>query len=284
MAKSDKKQDNLERLSLSFHQTFIPERRYLSSLLRYVAEPKDVNLDEVADATGIPTGESSGKVEPTLNYAKGMGLLDISRGEVSRWRLHISPFGSSVLKEDPFMSDGFTQWLLHLQLCRRRGGAEAWYAVFAEGYLALGKSFSNENLKAFLMARYGKRSNIVGPLVRMYISEISFGACGALIAEDGLVRRISAPCDLSHFPGYGYLLFSLWDTNFNGVQQLCLDDFERESRFFAAAGWDLPQINRFVDYLADEQFLKVDRQTGNAVLLRTCGTERLLNNLYINLL
>lgn len=284
MVKSEKKQENFERLSLSFHQTFIPERRYISSLLKFVAEPKDVNLEEVANATGIPTGESSGKVEPTLYYAKGMGLLNISRSEVRRWRLDISPLGSSVLEEDPFMSEGFTQWLLHLQLCRRRGGAEAWFAVFAEGDLALGKSFTEENIKAFLVARYGKRSNVVGPLVKMYTSDTSFLACGALTEQDGLIRRLPAPCDATHFPGFRYLFFSLWDTIFHGVQQVCLEDFEREARFFAAAGWDLPQINRFVDYLADERLLKIDRQTGNALLLRTCSTERLLKDLYINLL
>lgn len=284
MAKNDKKQENLERLSLSFHQTFVPERRYLSSLLKYIAVPKEVSLEEVADATGIPTGESSGKAEPTLNYAKGMGLLERSRGEVSRWRLQISPLGRNILEEDPFMSEGFTQWLLHLQLCRRRGGAEAWYTVFAEGDLALGRNFTDEELKEFLVVRYGKRSNIVGPLVRMYSSEASFAACGALTAEDGFVQRIPAPFKSTHFPGYGYLFFSLWDAIFHGVQQVCLEELERETRFFAAAGWDQPQINCFVDHLADERLLKVDRQTGNALLLRTCDTDHLLKNLYTNLL
>jgi len=284
MAKSAKNKENFVRLSLSFHQTFVPERRYLSSLLNFVTEPKEVNLEEVADATGIPTGESSGKVEPTLSYAKGMGLLEVSRGEVSRWRLHLSSLGRSVLEEDPYMSEGFTQWLLHLQLCRRRGGAEAWYAVFAEGHLALGKSFTEEDLKAFLVARYGKRSNVVGPLVRMYTSETSFTACGALSAEDGLVRRVAAPFERTHIPGYAYLFFSLWDAIFDGVQQVSLEDFEWQARFFAAAGWDVQQINRFVDHLADERLLKVDRQTGNALLLRMCNTEPLLKSLYINLL
>lgn len=281
---SEKKKHKYERLSLSFHQTFVPERRYLSTLLKFVVEPKEVNLDEVADATGIPTGESSGKVEPTLNYAKGMGLLEISRSDVSRWRLQMTPFGANVYKEDPYMSEGFTQWLLHLQLCRRKGGAEAWYAVFAEGNLALGKIFSDDDLKSFLISRYGKRSNIVGPLVRMYTSEASFSACGALNAEDGLNRRNAAPCEFTHFPGYGYIFFSLWDV-FNQVeQQICLEDFERESRFFATAGWGWQQINRFIDHLADERFLKVDRQTGNALLLRMCSTDSLLKNIYTNLL
>lgn len=284
MVKRIESQENFERLRLSFHQTFIPERRYISNLLRFVAEPKEVNLEEVANATGIPTGESSGKVEPTLYYAKGMGLLTLSRGEGRRWAVCISPFGSSVLEEDPFMSEGLTQWLLHLQLCRKRGGAEAWFAVFAEGDLALGKSFTDEELKAYLVARYGKRSNIVGPLVKMYTSETSFLACGALTAEDGLIRRLPAPCNTTHFPGYGYLFFSLWDTVFPGVQQVCLEDFERKASFFAASGWDLSQVNRFVDHLADEQLLKIDRQTGNALLLRTCSAERLLKDIYINLL
>lgn len=281
---SEKNQQKYDRLSLSFHQTFVPERRYLSSLLKFVEEPKEVNLEEVADATGIPTGESSGKVEPTFNYAKGMGLIEMLRSDASRWRLQLTPFGINIFKEDPYMSEGLTQWLLHLQLCRRNGGAEAWYAVFAEGSLALGKSFSDEDLKAFLLSRYGKRSNIVGPLVRMYTSEASFSACGALSTEDGQIRRNSAPCESTHFPGYGYIFFSLWDAIRHEEQQICIEDFERESRFFSTLGWDWQQINRFVDHLADERFLRVDRQTGNALLLRMCSTDALIKDIYNNLL
>jgi len=276
--------ETFERISLSFHQTFVPERRYLSSLMKFAEDTKEANLAQIADATGIPTGSSSGKVEPTMNYAKGMGLLEVSRGETCRWRLQLSPLGRIVLTEDQFMSEGFTQWVLHLQLCRRSGGAEAWYAIFAESTLELGRSFTEEALKTFLLGRYGKRSNMIGPVVRMYSSEPSFSACGALTERGDRIERRATPCETTHFPGYHYIFFSLWDDFFAGVQQVDLEHFERQTRLFATMGWNVPQINRFLDNLADEGLAKIDRQTGHALVLRTSGTAGALKRLYSNLL
>lgn len=281
MARNNK---NTERLSLSFHQTFVPERHYLSSLMKFAVEPKEVNMEQIADATGIPTGESSGKIEPTINYAKGMGLLEVSRGGTNQWKLLLSALGRVVLSEDQFMSEGFTQWILHLKLCRVHGGAEAWYAIFADSDLELGRSFSEEALKTFLVNRYGKRSNVLGPVVRMYNSEPSFASCGALVEKEKKIERVVAPCETTHMPGYRYLFFSLWDQFFENIQQVDLDNFDKITRFFATNGWSLQEKNRFLDCLADEGLAKIDRQTGHALVLRTCDTDSLLKSLYSNLL
>lgn len=67
-----------ERLPLSFHMTFQPERHYLSALLAF-AQVIDgpTTIATISSQTGIPTGKSSGKVRPLLQYARGMGLIDI---------------------------------------------------------------------------------------------------------------------------------------------------------------------------------------------------------------
>jgi hypothetical protein len=279
-----KDKEKFERISLSFHQTFSPERKNLSALMKHVAQPKETDLVEIADATGIPTGKSSGKVEPTINYARGMGLIDVSSSKASRWLLQLTPLGKIVLSEDQYIREGFTQWILHLQFCRRNRGAEAWYAVFGESSLALGNVFSEESLKSFLTNKYGKRSNLLGPLVRMYNSEASFFACRALIEDGDLIKRNPAPCDKTHFPGYYYVFSALWDDFFNGEQQVAYEDYERTTHFFATTRWDVLQINRFINYLGDEGLVKIDRQTGNAMILRLGGTEAALKNLYSNLL
>lgn len=279
-----KDRERFERLSLFFHQSFVPERRYLSALMSFAAKHRDVGLEEVAESTGIPTGESSGKVEPTILYAKGMGLIEVSRGQVGRWSLCLSPLGGIVLTEDPFLSERFTQWILHLQLCRRRGGADAWHTVFAEGRLALGKVFDEAALKAFLASRYGRRTNLVGPLLRMYTTEASFSACGAIQGEGKSLEYRPAPDDATFFPGYRYLFFTAWDACFDGVQQMALEDFERQTHLFSVMGWDAGQVSRFIDGLADDRLVKVDRQTGGAMVLRACSGDALLEEIYGKLL
>ncbi len=48
-------------LSLNFHQSFIPERMLISSLLKYAAKGKQGTIKEMSEETGIPMGKSTGK-------------------------------------------------------------------------------------------------------------------------------------------------------------------------------------------------------------------------------
>ena len=279
-----KDKEQFERIGLSFHQTFVPERNCLSSLMKFASQPIEADTEVIAEETGIPTGESSGKVEPTINYGKGMGLLDVSRGQVKKWQLQLTPLGKIVLLEDQYISEGFTQWILHLHLCRRNGGAEAWHAVFGDSAIELGSSFSEESLKTFLITKFGNRSNLVGPLLRMYTSEASFVKCGALVEDGSSLKRESAPCVKTHFPGYFYMFSVLWDNLFCGEQQVAYEAFERKTRYFASMNWSISQINSFLDQLADDRLAKIDRQTGSPIILRLSSTDSALHDLYSNLL
>ena len=134
-------------LPLNFPQTFLPDRRLLARLLPFAAANGRGDKVEIGEATGIPTGQSTGKVEPMINYARGMGLIDTNR-DAGLWQLAMTPLGRVVVAEDPYLSQPVTLWLLHLMLCRRcglgdpaTGIADPWFALFAEGGLRLGSRF-----------------------------------------------------------------------------------------------------------------------------------------------
>lgn len=55
--------------------TFLPERLYLTQLMKYASNEYSGSLFEISEETGIPTGESTGKVKPHIDYAVGMGIL-----------------------------------------------------------------------------------------------------------------------------------------------------------------------------------------------------------------
>ena len=65
-------------LPLNFHKTFIPERRLIAALLEYAALNKQGSYQDIASETSIPMGKSSGKVPAILDYARGMGLVELS--------------------------------------------------------------------------------------------------------------------------------------------------------------------------------------------------------------
>ncbi len=74
-----KKQKRHNRLPVTFHQTFLPERAHIAALLKYAAGGKTGTDQEISADIGVPTGQSSGKVPAMLDYCAGMGLLTVER-------------------------------------------------------------------------------------------------------------------------------------------------------------------------------------------------------------
>ena len=120
-------------LPINFHQTFIPERRYVSSLLQYAASGSKGTLDEIAEQTGIPMGKSSGKAHATIDYARGMNLIELASLEEKLVKKPtLTSFGAIVYAEDRFLGEQVTQWIAHMNLCSSYTGARAWHEVFAK--------------------------------------------------------------------------------------------------------------------------------------------------------
>ena len=106
-------------LPLNFSHDFLPERNLLARLIAFASNGGSGDKIEIGNATGIPTGKSSGKVEPMIYYALGMGLISAVKDD-RKWTLELTHLGRIVKLEDPYLSEPVTLWLIHLMLCRRR--------------------------------------------------------------------------------------------------------------------------------------------------------------------
>jgi hypothetical protein len=130
--------DNSEhyRLPRNFHKTFIPERQYINAMLRFAASGGIGDYQDIASKTGIPMGNSSGKVPSILDYCKGMGLVKLNnRYKKGIKKPELTSFGRTVLLNDPFLKERVTQWIAHLNLCSPIFGADVWYYTFFKGFL-----------------------------------------------------------------------------------------------------------------------------------------------------
>ena len=266
-------------MPLSFHDTFVPERNYIAKIMEFVVSQKQGTIDEISSETGIPTGESTGKVEPTIKYAQGMGLLKVERKNGAGYCFSLTPLGREVFEQDRYIMEQITQWLLHLMFCRRQGGAEAWYRVFGEGHLPLGRTFSRDVLSSYLKTTIKN----VSPLLRMYSNGSSFDLCDALVEENGVIVRNNAPMTSEFYYGYAFFLLSAWEEHFPNDLQISITDFEETTKVFAILGYKAAEANMFLDWLADSGFLRIDRQTGEALLLRTAEANNVITELYDNL-
>jgi hypothetical protein len=281
-------------LPLNFPQTFLPERRLISQLLPFAKQKGHGDKVHIGSETGIPTGKSTGKVDPMIYYSHGMGLITVNK-EFGSWQLGLTPLGHVVLQEDPFLSEPHTVWLLHLMLCRRyllsspaTGIADAWFALFAEGGFRLGSSFKQSSLLDFLVDRHGEKSylkSLSGVVIRSYLEDSCLGHIGVLQqAEDELLVRQSAPFKKEFFPIYASYLYLVWDDLFYSDNQISLDCFSEQSRCFLIMGWDESMIASWLDWMTDNGIIQVDRYTGTAMLLRLKTTEQVLAASYSELI
>lgn len=285
-----------DALPLNFPQTFLPERRLLGALLAFAERGGEGDKEAIGVTTGIPTGKSTGKVEPMIRYALGMGLINTQK-QGEHWRLSLTPLGMIVCREDPFLSEPVTLWLLHLLLSRRCGQAtpavgvaDAWFALFAEGWFRLGARFSQAEYLDFLHARHGEKGylkSLSGLVPRMYAETSSFAAIGVLTLDDSehepQLVRTAAPAESAFFPAYTAYLYLLWDERFGRERQVAFDDLSRDTYLQVLLGWNETHCTRWLDWMADTGRVKVDRYTGDAVLLRLKETRQVVDELYSEL-
>ncbi len=268
------------RLGVRFHQTFIPERQYISSLLQYIVSNGQGSDQEISDKTGIPTGKSSGKVPAVIKYCQGMYLIFIGKDKGKRL-LKLTDLGQCVLKNDPYLSKALTQWIIHLHLCRRQGGAEIWHLCFGPGYEILGSEFTRDQLEDFLAGFHGRaKRSLIGPMMRTYEDAAALKTAGTLVTEKLSVRRISAPV-LPEF-GYGYAAFllSLWENLFPNDQQITVTDLEAETFWGRIHGWNDSQREQALDLIREKGAIDLDKQMRPWVLTRVADSASLWPFLY----
>ncbi len=288
---------DLQSLPPNFSQTFLPDRRLLARLLLFAAANGSGDKVQIGAETGIPTGQSTGKVDPMIHYARGMGLVNATK-DAGRWQLALTPLGGVVAVEDPYLSQPVTLWLLHLLLCRRSGLADPasgiadpWFALFAEGALRLGSRFEQSAYLAYLTERHGAKGylkGLAGLILRSYLEATCFGPIRALSVEssggESVYLRRAAPDERSHFPAYAAYLFLVWDALYPGHDQLAMDDFFAQTRCVAVLGWDRGTVMRWLDWMADRGLIQLDRQTGGTLALRLRDTGPVVSGIYDELI
>ncbi|MCP4405642.1 MAG: DUF4007 family protein [bacterium] len=271
-----------QRLPVTFHQTFTPERAHIAVLLKYAASGKTGTDQEISTETGIPTGASSGKVPAMPDYCRGMGLLTVERDEeVGQKCPSLTDFGRTVLLEDANLTEELTQWMAHLMLCRRQGGAEVWHLNFGVSYDILGMNFSEASLEEYLTGVLGKRKRSpTGPMLRMYAEPACFKKVGAILQQNRELRRQSAPLLSGFANGYAALLLWLWETHFPKELQVTLTDFEKESYFQRMAGWNEHQFTQILDVLESCGAITLDKQMRPWILSRRAESQNYWHMLY----
>jgi len=283
MSKKQKASPN--RLPRNFHKSFMPERQYLNAILRFAARDGSGDIQKIAAETGIPTGASSGKVDPTLDYCRGMGLITIPETRSAVKTPELTPFGRVVMLEDPFLKEPLTQWLAHFNLCDVNYGAEMWFQTFVRGNTRLGSEFSRDTLEEWLAFTCNlPKGGLIGPLVRMYQDDASFKVCGVLTENNGIINRKVAPITNSMTLGYGVWLIGLMESIAKPGSQLTLTELEEQCGWITISGWNPMEIVKVLSLIENKGILSVDRQMNPWILKAKDSSASLWRRIFEDLL
>lgn len=271
-------------LPINFHKTFIPERRLISTLLRYAAEGKSGDYQAIAGATGIPMGKSNGKVPAILDYARGMGLIKLNQPSKSAVKEpKLTDFGRIVYLEDLLMGETITQWLVHMHLSHPHIGAKAWYQVFSAGRRILGKTFSNDQLEKFLISTFGAGKNRTGPLVRMYLDDAAFARASILKSDKDIITRNKAPLSEEFALPYTAYVLLLIECHFKDQLQVTTHDLNARTGWFNVCLWEDSDIERALNLIDRTGYISIDRLTRPWVLHRKTEAKQVWPKIYNDL-
>jgi hypothetical protein len=275
-----------DRLPRNFHRTFKPERQYLNAMLRYAASGQKGDFQAISAATGIPTGVSSGKVPAILDYCRGMGMIRLTgpaRSAVKEPEL--TPFGRTVLLEDPYLKTSVSQWIAHFNLGSPVTGADAWYHTFFAGTQALGMTFPRARLESHLGVVYGTvKSGLIGPLIGTYEDEAAFSVCGVLSEAEGLVTRQPAPVAAELGLGYGAWMLQLMSDHFPKRRQIPVTDLDTVAGWRTIPGWDVNAALRVLELIERKGLLEVDRHMEPWLILPRVSPDATWRRIYDDML
>lgn len=277
-------QQPIQGLPPSFHETFFPDRRHLSALLKLAKSGYEGTLDAISTDTGIPTGKSSGKVLPHLKYAHAMGITTTAAVRDGVYTLQLAPLGRLFAVEDPLLHEPLTQLILHLMLSRPIGGASAWHVLFGRSRLALGRASTVEATTSFLIQELGNSSSLPGPLFSTYREEASLARTGMLTVDKDVILRGALPSSQEFYWAYAFCWLTYWEQTAPGVQQLPLSELETVSRFFEGSGWAHQTVDEFLAWTTAQGITRVDRQTGTPLVMKIKRSDELTAQIYSELL
>jgi len=276
------------KTNLNFHQTFKPERQYISSILTEVKDCDGFDVQNISNKTGIPTGKSSGKVEPSICYAEYMGLI---KKEKYNGKYHISytRLGECIKEEDAGILEKLSLLAMHAMLVRQYSGAELWTYIFQHMFPKYRNQLTVNQFEKEIDLQFGQGMKIA-PFKGCY--QEFFSQLNLLKFDNDQVTLNASKIDPDFVYLYAYILFTYWDEWIkNESEEVTLmasateitSDHLSKIGFRHPFGWDEKDEYRVLELMAMKKLIVINRQMVPFTIRRITDFDFLLEMLYSEL-
>lgn len=264
--------------NLNFHQTFKPEKAYLSEIISIADMCQGLSIKEISKVTGIPTGESSGKVEPHIIYANYMGLINYEKKE-NLYYLKLTALGKIVKHEDIGLQEKITLLLCHCMIVRGANGAELWSYIFKNILPRYRYVVKSKLLVKELEQQYGSKLKMA-PFNGSYL-DIFLGLNMVEISTEGIcLKKHQYNSEFIYL--YAIVLYEYWNEIFAGQDEIASNQLE-DIGFKYSFGWNNKEEYEVLEHLVDKGIIRMNRQLMPYTILRLIDEEEIIKRLYSEL-
>lgn len=262
--------------SVNFHKTFSPQDSYITKILELAKDNYTGSKEEISEATGIPTGKTSGKVVPHILYTQYMGLTThtFSKGKYS---LKLTDFGKTVLDNDKYLFEDVSRLVCHYNMCEEVSGAYLWSFIYSGLPIMLGETMSDEAMKKKYNDFFIVKTDL-GALKKSYSDNGFFVLLDLLDFSEGIRIKNSYYKDERLYV-YAYTLFSSWDKNHLEMQEITSDQIigmNWNKRF----GFDEDEMLFVLEQMERRQLIRLNKQLVPYTVIRNADTTDVCSHLY----
>lgn len=271
----------MSNVNFSFHESFPLQVIYLSEIFQLASENYYGSKYEISNLTGIPTGDTSGKVEPHIKYLEFMGLIN-SELELGKYKLSLTKLGEVIFKADRYIMQDVTKKLMHYNLTRKSKGAPQWSFLFRDyPYdfnipILFSKIVDNGKLT------YGKEVHL-SP-VRTIYNNGDFSSISPVEFEDKYItfKGCYASSECNNLYAYT-LLKELEDLNMN-ESEFTLEKVFEDIKWQKGFGFEYDTALEVLDDLNYMGIIKLNKQLNPMTLIVNKRSDDLINQLYDDLI
>lgn len=268
--------------SMSFHSSFQPQLIYLAKILELAKQEYEGNKMDISKVTGIPTGESTGKVVPHIYYLQYMGLIN-SGINSGKYKLSLTELGNIVYDEDKFLMEEITKLILHYYLTHEEIGAPQWSYLFREFPYVLNEKIDLSVIEEKGKLYFGKPLEI-GPLKGMY-STGDFSSLDLIEYSKGneiIIKRCTP--NMEAYNLYAYTLLEDWERYYSNHDEITINAVIEKLKWNKPFEFDYETTLEVLDEISASGYITINKQLNPITIIKNSQSKDIINLLYSDLI
>lgn len=271
----------MKSTNFNFPQTFRPESQYLCALLEFADDHEQMSIRDISKQTGVPTGASSGKVKPHIEYLRCMGLITVEMKD-GLVKLRRTALGNEVLEQDPGFMEQITLLLCHGMLCRNRYGADLWnymlITLLPKYHGNISVTLACKEMQDHFSIAVSKKN--FSPFRESYKN--LFDPLGIVIDKDDAISTSPFQWNDDELFAFGYLLDRMIEEAYPGADEITETQLNALC-FGKIFGMNKQQEFELLDALANDNIIRLNRQLVPYTCRVLIDSQSLISKLYSRL-